>query len=497
LSSQSLSIKVVKNEAGLRILTASRKTALACSKEGKDATTAAPRNNNNGCGAWTRDGASSHLAGTEPYMSDTDATGTPDVFTCNLCGQNNLLSTLRQCAPNSLREAKTCAGCGSSVRTRSIISLLSHELFGVSLELRDFPTLKGVCGLGLSDSEDYAGQLAGKFNYLNTHLDHQPKLDITNVSSWDGRNYDFIIASEVFEHVSPPAFQAFANAAALLADSGFLLLSVPFSLEATTCEHFPELHDYSVVTLRDSSLLVDRSARGSIQVFDNLQFHAGHGATLEMRFFSESSLRSTLLQAGFSEIEIGEPRFIPFGILSPGNWSLPMIARKRSQPPRHSWINELVSQLSHARRLCRLREHNIASLSAEVSRLRSEVERLGAESQERFDWGSASQAQLDTSHARAQELDSELKQRLSWVRGLEEQLSGQHEQAQQRHEQVLQLERELTARTTWAQSLDSEIERLGQKVSAADKEVSHLKQQLTETNQAIWTRIGRKLRLLP
>ena len=58
--------------------------------------------------------------------------------------------------------------CGSNVRTRALVHLVSMELFGRSIILKEFPRLKGIRALGMTDKECYASVLAGKFDYINT-----------------------------------------------------------------------------------------------------------------------------------------------------------------------------------------------------------------------------------------------------------------------------------------------------------------------------------------
>ena len=52
-------------------------------------------------------------------------------FTCNICGAYNQVE-------NFATEPASC-GCGSNVRLRALIHLLSMELFGQSLPLVEFP----------------------------------------------------------------------------------------------------------------------------------------------------------------------------------------------------------------------------------------------------------------------------------------------------------------------------------------------------------------------
>lgn len=245
-------------------------------------------------------------------------------FTCNICGKEN------RCPPHQLgRELASCSQCGSSVRTRGLIHVLSLELFGLSLQLPDFPRVKSLRGLGMSDPAQFADALAQKFDYRNTFYDRQPLFDITNVPEHEFGQYDFILSSEVLEHVPPPASLAFENAARLLKPGGVLVLTVPYSVESLTREHYPELHQYGLAQVGDSMLLVNRTREGQTQVFEDLVFHTGWGEpSLEMREFSEQGLKDTLTAAGFTEVRFHGEDQPGSGILQAEAWSLPVAARK-------------------------------------------------------------------------------------------------------------------------------------------------------------------------
>ena len=66
-------------------------------------------------------------------------------FVCNICDRYNEVEHFET-------EPATC-DCGSNVRVRALIYLLSMELFGQSLTLAAFPKLKSIRGLGMSDKE--------------------------------------------------------------------------------------------------------------------------------------------------------------------------------------------------------------------------------------------------------------------------------------------------------------------------------------------------------
>lgn len=243
-------------------------------------------------------------------------------FVCNLCGAANRV------APDRLaRELPSCEKCGSTVRFRSIAQLLVHELIGEDRSLQDVPNLPGLVGIGLTDAPAYAKPLARRFTYTNTFFDTEPRLDITRVPDALAGRHDFVIASDVFEHVVPPVSRAFDGARRLLRPDGVLILTVPFSLDAETIEHFPDLHDFSIVDDAQGRTLQNRTLDGRTQTFDRLVFHGGDGATLEMRLFSRSSLERDLHAAGFSRVRFADEPCEHFGIEWPKPWSVPVVAR--------------------------------------------------------------------------------------------------------------------------------------------------------------------------
>ena len=134
-------------------------------------------------------------------------------FRCNICGgdcQTDLT--------NLKRETISCDICGSTTRRRAVIRALTAELFGESLALPDIPERRDLKGLGMTDWKDYAPKLAEKFDYRNTFYHKEPKLDISDAKL--ARNLidssDFIILSDVFEHLVPPISRAFKNVLTIL-----------------------------------------------------------------------------------------------------------------------------------------------------------------------------------------------------------------------------------------------------------------------------------------
>jgi len=248
--------------------------------------------------------------------------GNSVAFVCNLCNASNSV------APERLaREVSSCSACGSTVRFRTIAWLVAREVLGEERGLPDLPHRPDLVGIGLSDAQSYAVPLGRAFTYTNTFYDSEPRLDITAVPDALAGRHDFVIASDVFEHVAPPIARAFHGARRLLKPNGVFIMTVPFSYEPETTEHFPDLHDYRIVRTGDGKRLHNTTRDGRSQVFENLIFHGGVGATLEMRVFSKPALERTLQEAGFSRIDFVDEPCPRFGIVRPEPSGVPIVAR--------------------------------------------------------------------------------------------------------------------------------------------------------------------------
>jgi SAM-dependent methyltransferase len=357
-------------------------------------------------------------------------------FLCNICGA--------ECdrPPEGIsREGKGCPACNSSTRMRAAIAVLSEELLGVHMTLAEFPVLKGIRGIGMSDTPELAKHLAAKLDYTNTFYHQAPSFDAVHPDPRDFGRYDFILSSEVMEHVPQPIERAFANLFQLLKPDGLLILTTPYSIQGKTKEHFPELHDFTLATLESETVLVNRRLDGSVEVFEDLVFHGGPGSTVEMRVFTEESLRETLLGVGFSSFRVASENVPEFGVEHGEIWSLPIVARKGTfHPP--------VAELSREyRRVARLLAHSEDELATV-----KEDYRLFAEHHE-------------VDHA---SLEKESAGRLKWG---------------------TDLYYEMEARTKWAQTLDAELKDLRARMDQTVAEKTTLERRK-------WTRLGRKLGVL-
>lgn len=250
-------------------------------------------------------------------------------FRCNICGSHNALPVMA-----FHRELAVCSGCGSNARFRGIVRALA-ECLGIPAGeiLRDWPSRPELRGIGMSDWPGYAAPLARKYAYENTHYDRVPRLDILDPEAERlGRN-DFVISTDVLEHVVQPIQAAFDNLLRLLKPGGHLVFSVPYSREAATIEHFENLAEFEIHDFAGDKILINRLAPGRYAVYDKLVFHGGDGATLEMRIFSEADVLARLTRAGFCEIRVHDQPDLSIGYYWP-----PLAQADPAAPPLHAYI---------------------------------------------------------------------------------------------------------------------------------------------------------------
>jgi SAM-dependent methyltransferase len=243
-------------------------------------------------------------------------------FVCNICGHRTsaALDAILE------RERPTCGHCQSSLRFRALIAALLNRLLRETKPLKQIQTDKAITGLGMSDERLYSRLLERKFDYLNTFYDMEPRLDITDPDSRFSGRFDFVVCSDVMEHVQPPIEHAFKNLRALLRPGGLLLLSVPFTDKSETVEHFPALYQFEITGKGKDRRLVNLTRKGERQVFDNLMFHEGKGATLEMRIFSKGALLQIVRESGFNQIQVHHESIPQWGIVHPHRYSVPITA---------------------------------------------------------------------------------------------------------------------------------------------------------------------------
>jgi SAM-dependent methyltransferase len=359
-------------------------------------------------------------------------------FLCNICGRSNTVEALTH-------EAPTCAGCDSNVRLRALVYMLSMELFGQPLLLPEFPYLPAVKGLGLSDQVSYASILAGKFDYTNTFYDREPRIDITEPHPDRHGTYDFILSSDVFEHIAVPVERAFDECSKLLKPRGVLCMTVPSSLDEHTREHFPDLNEYSIASLGGGLVLINRKKDGTLEVRDGLVFHGGVGATLEMRLFSQKDLERTLRGSGFESVEFLNGAVERFGIVFEGKWSLPLVARKGEFVLDRRAAGQLIGDFcARSNELTKLRQHH-EDLVARLEERGEQVDRLDAELAERAAWVARVQEENGEALREIERLQAEFEERTRWAQELERKLAIEAQAAAGFRSQVEALRKKINA----------------------------------------------------
>jgi SAM-dependent methyltransferase len=257
-----------------------------------------------------------------PASTADEAAQETVTFRCNVCDARGAAT------PWELgRDVASCHECDSTPRSRAVIHVLGEALFGRRLRLSEFPERPDLTGIGLSDW-GYVRRLAAKFAYRNTFYDREPRLDITDPPEELSGTLDFLISSDVFEHVPPTVERAFEGAFRLLKPGGILVLTVPYLREGDTLEWFPDLHDFKILDWEGSSILVNRTAAGRWEVFDNLRFHEGPGLVLEMRIFSHPDVLQHLRAAGFEDIVDWRDQIPEFNHCWQEQHSFPFVARR-------------------------------------------------------------------------------------------------------------------------------------------------------------------------
>lgn len=245
-------------------------------------------------------------------------------FTCNICNTRTEFNPL-----GDWREAPSCTTCGSSVRMRQLVHCLTEATTGRSATLRDSVDFH-IKGLGLSDPTLLSSRLEQTFSYTNTYYHTEPQLDICAPSpAWAG-SADFLISSDVFEHVPNPVGAAFAGAYAVLKPGGVFVLTVPFDDRVETTEHFSAVGPFRLIEFDGEWLLVGKTASNGFEVHRDLVFHGGPGTTVEMRFFGLDDLLAQLASAGFRDVKVHYESVPQYGIFPPHHQGLPITAIKPS-----------------------------------------------------------------------------------------------------------------------------------------------------------------------
>lgn len=241
-----------------------------------------------------------------------------EFWTCCLCGGTNtydLDADHPEWVPEqNCREKCFCGSCGCSWRDRAIGFGVLHGLKSASGPLRSRARDTSIRGLGVGDSDSLSVALSTAFDYVNTHVNRFPELDIRRIPSSLTGQFDFVTCSDVLEHVLAPVELAISGLNNLLSDQGFAVLSVP--VYPAFKEHYPGLVEWREVEGRID--WVDE--HGAAQTDESPTFHGGTGRTLELRQWTAETFEAAVLEGGFSQVEplpfvpsIGVPHLFNMG----------------------------------------------------------------------------------------------------------------------------------------------------------------------------------------
>jgi hypothetical protein len=183
----------------------------------------------------------------------------------------------------------------------SILSLL-HGL-GVRLgPIKDQAVDWSRVGVGCSDHPAIASRLPSRWTYTNTHLDRFPFLDIADVPPELSGLFEFVICSDVLEHVVPPHHRAFDGLAELVRPDGFAVVTVPVFDGEASLEYYPGLRAFHV----DAGPVLRWSDKEGIEQIDEApEMHGGQGLVVAFRRFAANDVVRSLRASGFAQVEAG------------------------------------------------------------------------------------------------------------------------------------------------------------------------------------------------
>jgi SAM-dependent methyltransferase len=169
--------------------------------------------------------------------------------------------------------------------------------------VKNFISTENPKVLGLSDAQTLEEFMLDQswMTYLNTFIDTEPTLDVSNPDAKFANSCDVLISSDVFEHVMHPLSNSILGAKKILKPGGWLILTMPWTKFGNSVEHYPWMRSYDLDEMGD---VFGISISGERIKIDNPIFHGGSGQTLEIRFMSLYSLIDLLHLCGFEQISV-------------------------------------------------------------------------------------------------------------------------------------------------------------------------------------------------
>lgn len=217
---------------------------------------------------------------------------------CVICGA--LLPRRFSQSRGTVREASQCVECGGTWRARAVTLALISSLGYSPKPLSRIRADWSRVGVGVSDDFVIAGRFGQVWTYTNTFYDDFPHLDVRDVPSRLFERNEFIVCSDVLEHVDPPLEDALLGLRRMLKPNGFVVISVPMNGTAESDEYYPGLVDWELVWKQGSPELHWRDSFGTKHVDSSPEMHGGRGQTIAFRSFGHRSLSDLFTAAGFS-----------------------------------------------------------------------------------------------------------------------------------------------------------------------------------------------------
>lgn len=153
---------------------------------------------------------------------------------CNICSSDKGFSNNHQ---GSLRENLVCKNCKSTSRDRAYIWSLGYALGEEDTPLSNWPEEKSIKLLETSGYRAHPQFLEKKFDYYNPKFADAPpgawndpkKYASVENLPYEKDFFDYVISSDVFEHVRRDHI-GFENIFNVLKPEGYFVLTVPLSL---------------------------------------------------------------------------------------------------------------------------------------------------------------------------------------------------------------------------------------------------------------------------
>ena len=176
-------------------------------------------------------------------------------------------------------------------------------------------------GVGLSDGPPLAPALASRLLYTNTYYQEYPQLDITRPPAILIGQLEFIICSDVLEHVPPPLEPALEGLYACLRPGGIAVVTVPVG-PGTTHEYYPGLVEFELAAGESGGHVLDWiDTAGARHTDTTPEIHGGGGLTLAFRLLAARDIEARLRTAGFASVsepppmpELGVPKIAYPGV---------------------------------------------------------------------------------------------------------------------------------------------------------------------------------------